>query len=146
MRRVLILDLEDDPELIAAYEAHHRPGGVPPPILRSIRDAGIDEMQIFRSGNRLVMVIETRADFDPAAKAAADAADPEVVAWEKLMSRYQQAVPWAPAGVKWLEADRIFALSEHDGRRERHGQHDLDGPEGVNTASAKACRCGATRR
>jgi len=112
-RHVLILDLKDDPDLIARYEAYHRPGGVPDAVLRSIRDAGIAEMEIHRSGNRLVMVMDTTAAFDPAAKAAADAADPAVVAWEALMDAYQQRLPWAPAGVKWLEAERIFALSQH---------------------------------
>ncbi len=113
-RRVLILDLQDDPELIAAYEAYHRPGGVPEAILHSIRASGIEEMEIFRSGNRLVMLMEAGPGFDPQAKAAADVAEP-VIAWEELMDRYQQRLPWAPPGVKWLEAGRIFALSEHHG-------------------------------
>jgi L-rhamnose mutarotase len=112
-RHVLILDLKDDPELIARYEAYHRPGGVPEAVLSSIRDAGIAEMEIHRSGNRLVMLMETTAAFDPETKAAADAADPAVVAWEALMDAYQQRLPWAPADVKWLEAERIFALSQH---------------------------------
>lgn len=114
-RRVLILDLKDDPALIAAYEEHHGPGAVPEAIVRSIRASGIEQMDIYRSGNRLVMVIETTADFDPQAKAAADASDPAVIAWEELMDNYQQRLPWAPPGVKWLEAGRIFALSEQPG-------------------------------
>jgi L-rhamnose mutarotase len=112
-RHVLILDLKDDPELIARYEAYHRPGGVPEAVLSSIRDAGIAEMEIHRSGNRLVMVMDTGEGFDPAAKAAADAASADVAAWEQLMDRYQQRLPWVPADVKWLEAERIFALSQH---------------------------------
>jgi L-rhamnose mutarotase len=115
-RRVLILDLKDDSELIAAYEAHHRPGAVPDAIVRGIRAGGIEEMEIYRCGNRLVMLIETASDFDPEAKAAADAIDPAVIAWEELMDRYQQRLPWAPASVKWFEAGRIFALSDHPAR------------------------------
>ena len=111
-RRVLILDLKDDPALIAAYEAHHAPGAVPEAIIHSIRDAGIEAMDIYRSGNRLVMVMETSEHFDSAAKAAADASDPAVIAWEEAMDRYQQRLPWAPPGAKWIEATRIFALSE----------------------------------
>jgi L-rhamnose mutarotase len=111
-RRVLILDLKDDPALIAAYEAHHRPGGVPEAVVRSIRATGIEEMEIHRSGHRLVMVMETAEHFDPDAKTAADAADAAVIAWEALMDRFQQRLPWAPPGAKWLEAERIFALSE----------------------------------
>lgn len=111
-RRVLILDLRDDPALIAAYDALHAPGAAPEAIVKSIRASGIEAMDIYRSGNRLVMVMETTEDFDPGAKAAADAADPAVIAWEELMDRYQQRLPWAPPGTKWLEAERIFALSE----------------------------------
>jgi L-rhamnose mutarotase len=114
-RRVLILDLKDDPALIAAYEAHHRPGAVPEAVLHSIRAGGIEAMEIYRSGNRLVMTIETAAHFDPQAKAAADATDRAVIAWEALMDRYQQRLPWAERGMKWVEAERIFALSEHSG-------------------------------
>lgn len=114
-RRVLILDLKDDPELIAAYEAHHAAGAVPEPIVHSIRASGIEAMDIYRCGNRLVMVMETAEDFDPEAKAAADASDPAVIAWEELMDRYQQRLSWAPPGTKWLEAALIFALSEQRG-------------------------------
>lgn len=114
-RRVLILDLKDDPALIAAYEAHHRPGAVPEAIVRSIRASGIVEMEIHRCGNRLVMVMETAAGFDPQGKAAAAAADPAVIAWEELMDRYQQRLPWVPPRTKWMEAERIFALSDQSG-------------------------------
>lgn len=111
-RRVLILDLKDDAALIAAYEEHHRPGAVPQAIVRSIRESGIEEMEIHRCGNRLVMVMEVSDTFDPRAKAAADAADPAVIAWEELMDAYQQRLPCAAHGTKWVEAERIFALTE----------------------------------
>jgi L-rhamnose mutarotase len=82
---------------------------------------GIEEMEIYRSGNRLVMVMDTTEDFDPGAKAAADAVNPDVIAWEELMDRFQQPLSWAPAGTKWLEADRIFALSEQSGAQRGTG-------------------------
>lgn len=125
-RRVLVLDLKDDPELIARYEAHHRAGAVPEAVVRSIREAGIEEMEIFRSGNRLVMLLETAESFDPETKATADAANPDVRAWEELMDRFQQPLPWAPAGTKWVEADRIFALSDQSGARQGTGDSRPD--------------------
>jgi len=112
MRRVLVLDLKDDEGLIAEYEKWHRPGAVPAAVVASIRAAGIEGMEIFRTGNRLVMVMETAPGFDPAAKAAADAGDAEVRAWEALMGRFQQGLPWAAEGEKWVEAGRIFDLGE----------------------------------
>ena len=111
-RLVLLLDLVDDPAAITRYEAWHAAGAVPPAIGRSIRDAGIVAMEIFRSGNRLVMVMETSAGFDPAAKAAADAADSDVQAWETLMASVQRPLPHAAPGEKWVTATRIFALAE----------------------------------
>ncbi len=114
IRRVLLLDLKDDPQLIARYEAWHAAGAVPKPVIASIRAADIRVMEIYRSGNRLAMVMETGPNFDPAAKAASDTANPDVVAWEELMSNFQQLLPWAGEGEKWLEAKRIFALEEQD--------------------------------
>lgn len=109
---VLLLDLKDEPAAIAAYEAWHAPGTVPAAVVASIRASGITDMQIFRAGNRLVMLLDTDARFDAAAKAARDAADPEIQAWERLMDGFQQAIPGAAKGVKWTPATRIFAL--HD--------------------------------
>lgn len=111
-RHVLLLDLIDDAAAIARYEAWHAAGAVPSAIVRSIRAAGIGAMEIHRSGTRLVMLMETGSDFDPAAKAAADAADPDVQAWEALMSTVQRPIPAAQAGEKWVAAHRIFSLDE----------------------------------
>ena len=111
-RQVLLLDLKDDPELIAQYEACHAPGAVPPKVVKSIRDAGIGSMEIFRLGDRLVMLVEVAEGYDPEAKAAADATDPAVVEWEARMDAFQQRLPWAADGEKWLPATRIFSLEE----------------------------------
>ncbi len=111
-RRCLILDLKDDDGLIAQYEAWHQPGGPPAAVTNSIRNAGIVEMEIFRSGNRLVMLVQVDASFDAQRKAAADALDPEVQAWERLMNGFQQAIPWARAEEKWVAAESIYRLSD----------------------------------
>ena len=106
------LDLKDDAALIARYKAWHAPGAVPAAINRSIRDAGIEKLEIFLVGNRMVMALTPGPDFDGAKKAAADAADPEVQAWETLMWDFQQALPFAQPGEKWLPMQRIYALSD----------------------------------
>ncbi|KTT68935.1 L-rhamnose mutarotase [Sphingomonas endophytica] len=111
-RHVLLVDIVDEPEATAAYEAFHAAGAVPTPIVASIRAAGIVAMDIYRTGGRLVMVMETDETFDPAAKAAADAASPDVQAWETKMDAFQRRLPWAEPGVKWVEARRIFSLAE----------------------------------
>jgi len=111
-RHVLLLDLKDDPDLIAAYERWHAPGAVPSAVVASIRAARIAEMTIHRAGNRLVMIMETLPGFDPAAKAASDAADPDVQAWERLMDAFQQPIAAAAPGEKWTAAVRIFSLAQ----------------------------------
>lgn len=110
--KVFILDLKDDPGLIAQYEDWHAPGKVPAAVVRSIRDSGISGMQIFRSGNRLVMVVDAGAEFE--AKRRGAASEPAVIAWEALMDRFQQRIPWAEDGQKWVPAKEIFSLDEQE--------------------------------
>ena len=108
MRYCLALDLKDDPALIAEYEQYHK--RIRPEIEASMREYGITEMEIYRIGNRLFMIMETDESFSFEAKAAADAANPKVQEWENLMWHYQQALPMAKPGEKWLLMDQIFKL------------------------------------
>ncbi len=107
-RYCLALDLVDDPQLISEYEAHHRK--VSPEIKKSITDAGITVMDIYRAGNRLFMIMEVDDTFSFERKDAMDAANPAVQVWEGLMWKYQQSLPVAKEGEKWIIMDQIFAL------------------------------------
>lgn len=102
------LDLKDDPTLISEYEEYHQK--VWPEILSSIRNSGIQEMEIYRAGNRLFMVMETDDDFSLEAKAKSDQEDHAVQEWEILMWKYQQALPHARQGEKWMQMTKIFDL------------------------------------
>lgn len=112
MRYCLALDLKNDPALIERYEAWHAPGAVPSPVIRSIREADILDMQIWRIENRLFMIMETGPGFSPDAKAAADMASEDVQAWERLMWEFQQPLPSAAEGEKWIAMRQIFALGD----------------------------------
>jgi L-rhamnose mutarotase len=109
-RYCLALDLKDDPQLIAEYEYWHSAENGWPEVRKSILDAGITEMQIYRTGNRLMMIMETIDQFNAAAKTAADAANPKVQEWEQLMWKFQQPLPWAKEGEKWVVMEQIFQL------------------------------------
>ena len=102
----LALDLKDDPAMIAEYEAHHKK--VSPEILTTIHDSGIERMEIFRAGNRMFMIIETTDSFDFEAKARMDEVNPVVQKWESLMWKYQQALPFAKSGEKWVLMNKFF--------------------------------------
>ena len=114
-RICLALDLVDDAALIAEYEAWHQPGRTPAPIIRSILDAGVDNMEIYRAGNRMFMIIEANDSYSSKSKAHADAANPDVQRWSALMRQFQQPVPAAGQGGTWIEMKRVFRLTEHSG-------------------------------
>ncbi len=109
-RICLALDLKDRPELIEEYKSYHAPGKAWPEITESITSAGILGMEIYLTGNRLFMIMEVLHSFDPAQKAVMDAASPKVQEWEKLMEKYQQFLPWAKEGEKWVAMEKIFEL------------------------------------
>ena len=107
-RYCLALDLQNDPELIRQYEEHHR--SVWPEVIGSIRDAGIHSMEIYRVGNRLFMIMETDEDFSFERKNDADSVNAKVQEWEELMWKYQQPLPIAKPGEKWMVMEKIFEL------------------------------------
>ena len=107
-RYCLALDLVDDQQLIEEYEAYHK--NVWPEIKDSITGAGISQMEIYRTGNRLFMIMETNADFSFDKKTVMDKENSKVQEWEALMWKFQLALPWAKPGQKWLVMDKIFSL------------------------------------
>lgn len=107
-RYCLALDLKDDPKLIRTYEEYHTK--VWPEILKSIKDSGIETMQIYRAGNRLFMIMEVNETFSFQRKATMDQGNVKVQEWETLMWKYQQALPFATPGEKWVLMEKIFQV------------------------------------
>jgi len=109
-RHALALDLVDDPILISEYESYHQ--AVWPEIKASILTSGIENMEIYRFGNRLYMLMEVNDEFSFEKKGAMDAGNEKVQEWEQLMWKYQQAVPGAKPGEKWVLMNKIFELNK----------------------------------
>ena len=107
-RFCLTLDLKDDPALIAEYRKYHEK--IWPEITESIKNSGIVDMEIYLLGTRMFMIMEVSESFSFEKKAMADQEDPKVQAWEQLMWKFQQALPGANPGEKWLLMERIFRL------------------------------------
>ncbi|HSF46061.1 MAG TPA: L-rhamnose mutarotase [Chitinophagaceae bacterium] len=107
-RYCLTVDLKDDPALIQQYEDYHRK--VWPEILQSLTDSGILSMEIYRLRTRMFMIIETTDDFSFEKKSGMDLANPKVQEWEKLMSQFQQALPWEKPDDpwKWKLMEKVF--------------------------------------
>jgi L-rhamnose mutarotase len=108
-RYCLTLDLKDDPQLIAEYKRYHQK--IWPEITQSMKDVGIEDMEIYLLGTRMFMVLEVNEDFSFDAKTSADGLNPKVQEWEKLMWTFQKPLPEAKPGEKWLLMERIFKLN-----------------------------------
>jgi L-rhamnose mutarotase len=107
-RFCLTLDLKDDPQLIAEYRRYHEK--IWPEITRSIKDSGIEALEIYLLGARMFMVMEVNEHFSFEAKRRADQSNPKVQEWENLMWRFQQSLPQAKPGEKWVLMEKIFEL------------------------------------
>jgi len=108
MKYCLALDLVDDEQLIYEYEELHK--AVWPEIIDSIKESGITGLEIYRVSNRLCMFMETEENFSFEKKNEKDNANPKVQEWETLMWKYQQALPVANNGEKWMLMNKIFDL------------------------------------
>jgi L-rhamnose mutarotase len=107
-RYCLTLDLKKDAALIAEYKRFHQK--IWPEITRSIRDAGIEDMEIYLLGSRMFMIMEVNESFSFDKKASSDQDNPKVQEWEALMWNFQQPLEGAAPGEKWLLMERIFTL------------------------------------
>lgn len=113
VRRCFAVDLVDKPEMIARYRAWHAPGGPPKAVSEAIRADGVRDLQIWLVGTRMFMVMEQDMAMaaDAQGKAARDASNPEVQAWDALMRTFQQPLPFAPDRT-WVEMEQVYALSQ----------------------------------
>ena len=82
-RFCLTLDLKDDPVLIAEYRKYHE--NIWPEITQSLKDSGIEDLEIYLLGTRMFMIMEVDQNFSFEKKAKADEQDPKVEVWEQLM-------------------------------------------------------------
>ena len=107
-RYCLALDLADDPQLINEYKQYH--ANIWPEVTRSIRDSGIEDLEIYLLGTRLFMVMQVNDGFSFENKAEVARSNPRVQEWEELMWKFQRPLPQSKPGEKWLLMERIFKL------------------------------------
>jgi L-rhamnose mutarotase len=107
-RFCLALDLRPDPALQAQYINHHQ--HVWPEVQQSLRDAGVLDMQIYKLGDRLFMIMDTADGFSFERKAAMDAANPKVQQWEALMGQFQNVSADDDPYSRWQPMQKVFQL------------------------------------
>lgn len=111
MRYVLTVNLKDEPGVVDTYCRHHQQ--VWPEVQASLKRAGVEQMDIYLLGRRLVMVVEMRDGVDYRIAFETHAAStPEVAEWERLMASLQERTAEARAGEWWAVMDPVFHLSQ----------------------------------
>jgi L-rhamnose mutarotase len=110
MRHIFTVNLRDEPGIVETYIRHHRE--VWPEVQASLRQVGVEQMDIYLLGRRLVMVVEMRdgLDYRTAFKAHA-ASTPRVAEWERLMKSLQEPPAEARAGEWWAVMEPVFHLN-----------------------------------
>ena len=106
------LTLRDDPELIEEYKKVHAKGAAWPEITQGMRDVGILDMEIYLTGTRLFMIMDTVPDFNHDKAMAELATKPRQSEWETHVSKFQRASADASAEEKWQLTERIYTLGE----------------------------------
>lgn len=100
------LTLVDDEKMIEKYvEAHKH---VWPEIIEGHRQVGIIDMQIYRKGRSLFMIMDTKDDFDFEKDMAKLATLPRQAEWEAYVSQFQGCAADARSDEKWQRMERIF--------------------------------------
>ena len=71
--------------------------------------SGVRELELFRCGNRLVMVLEVIGEPRAADTVPSESADPACASLGgESFWRYQQALPFARPGEKWVPVERTI--------------------------------------
>ena len=110
-RYVFTVNLKDDPGVVDLYKRHHRE--VWPEVQASLGRVGVEEMDIYLLGRRLVMVVVMRDGLDYRTAFETHASSSERVAeWERLMQSLQEPPAEARAGEWWAAMEPVFHLEQ----------------------------------
>ncbi len=101
-----VLSLVDDEEMIQKYCDAHK--NVWPEIIEGQREVGILDMQIYRKGRSLFMIMDTVEEFDFERDMARLATLPRQAEWEAYVSQFQGCSADARSDEKWQRMERIF--------------------------------------
>lgn len=116
------LTLKDDPQLMAEYKRVHRPENAWPEITQGMKEVGILDMEIYRYGNLLFMIMDTVADFDHDRAMSDLATKPRQSEWEAYVAKFQETDAGASAGDKWQLLERVYELEQQAERPPEEGQ------------------------
>lgn len=109
-RFVQTMQLKDDSELIRKYREAHDKEHFWHEIEEGIKQVGILEMEIYISGNTLVMIVDAPLDFNWNDAMARLATLPRQEEWERHVATFQDCDAGATSDQKWQMMERMFYL------------------------------------
>lgn len=109
-RFVQTMQLKDDSELIRKYREAHDKEHFWHEIEEGIKQVGILEMEIYISGNTLVMIVDAPLDFNWDEAMARLATLPRQEEWERYIAAFQDCDENATSDQKWQMTERMFYL------------------------------------
>lgn len=105
-----IIEIKDNPELIARYRECHSNDRHWKEIRDGIRSVGILEMEMYIHSNKVIMIVETDLDFDWDSAMAKLAMLPRQAEWEEFVAKLQGCDPKSTSAQKWRQMERMFYL------------------------------------
>lgn len=105
-----IMNISDNPLLMAKYRQCHSRDGHWPEIVDGIRQVSILEMELYIHGNTVVMIVETEPYFEWDSAMARLATLPRQAEWEAYVAAMQECDPNATSDQKWSLMERMFYL------------------------------------
>lgn len=109
-RFVQTMQLKNDSQLIRKYREAHDKEHFWREIEEGIKQVGILEMEIYISGNTLVMIVDAPVDFNWDEAMARLATLPRQEEWERHVAEFQDCDANATSDQKWLMMERMFYL------------------------------------
>jgi L-rhamnose mutarotase len=107
------LQLENDAACIDEYKKLHAMGNAWPEITQGMKDVGIIDMEIYRDGTTLFMIMDTEENFDHDKAMTTLATLPRQSEWEATVSKYQKTSVSSSAKDKWKLIERIYKLDQN---------------------------------
>lgn len=106
-------DLVQDSAIFKIYDSLHSSKGVWPELKKANMASGIQEIKIYRYGNRLMMMIRVPEGTDlNKMNELYVGADERVKEWGKMMSAFQQSLPGVEPSQKWVDMKLIHHYLE----------------------------------
>lgn len=109
-RFVQTMQLKDDSELIRKYREAHDKEHFWHEIEEGIKQVGILEMEIYISGNTLVMIVDAPLEFNWDEAMTRLATLPRQEEWERYVAAFQDCDENATSDQKWQMTERMFYL------------------------------------